>query len=64
MHGFAHHVSSPQGFVNLAEGLSPAAADWRNTLAAGLKPSATTTKAGTQRVPGGLSAKRCVTPVI
>ena len=45
MHGFARRVSSPKGFVLRAEGFSPAVAGWRTTLAVGLKPSATATKA-------------------
>ena len=36
---------SPKGFVNRAEGFSPAARVLRQAAAAGLKPSATTTKA-------------------
>jgi len=36
---------SPKGLVMLAEGFSPAAVGWRNTRAAGLKPSAAVTKA-------------------
>ena len=36
--------SSPKGFVKLAEGFSPAAAEWRCALAAGLKPAAGSTK--------------------
>jgi hypothetical protein len=62
MHGFARYISSPKGFVLRAEGFSPAAVGWRISLAVGLKPSADTTKAGTQRVPGGLTAKSCITP--
>jgi hypothetical protein len=36
----------------------------RQSAAAGLKPSAGSTKAGTQRVPGGLFAKPCITPTV
>jgi hypothetical protein len=53
---------SPKGFVLPAEGFSPAARVMGQPAAAGLKPSAPTTKAGTQRVPGGLFAKPCSTP--
>jgi hypothetical protein len=55
--GFAPHVSSPKGFVNIAEGVSLAASMWCHQAAAGIEPSATATKAGTQRVPGSLFAK-------
>ena len=59
---FLHDTSSPEGFVTIAEGFSPATSVWRHQTAAGLKPSAPATKAGTQRVPGGLFAKPCITP--
>ncbi len=62
MHGFARCVASPKGFVLRAAGFRPAVRVVRQP-AVGRKPAATATKAGTQRVPGGLSAKPCITPI-
>jgi hypothetical protein len=50
-HGFARRVVSPKGFVKRAEGFSPAARMLRQPAAAGLKPSATTTKAACAACP-------------
>jgi hypothetical protein len=53
MHGFTRGVASPQGFVNLAAGFSPAARRVRQPTA-GLKPAATATKAAAAAYPQNL----------